>query len=106
MIRIDGATFDIPDAERGFQRYTTDQRANLASSHRVGFRQRQAVGEVFWTHPLCPNVCYPTRAAARRAAIARLSCAATVHPQGDHRRSVVQSGVSPTAQPSPTTPEG
>lgn len=74
--RIDGRLFDIEPAERGFMRYDSITRANMASSHRLGFRQRTSIGEVFWTHPRCPGICFPTRIEALRAALATLS--------GDH----------------------
>ena len=70
MIRIDGQLIDIAPAVRNFQRYASEDRADMRASHRLGFRQRQRVGEVFWTHPLVPNIAFPTRAAALRAALA------------------------------------
>lgn len=73
MFKIDGVLLDIPDATRCFQRFTHEQRSDMRASHRLGFRQRERVGEFFWTHPYCPDVCFPTRDAARRAAIARMS---------------------------------
>jgi len=69
MVRVDGVLLDIPDAQRGFAQYTSEQRANHAASHRLGFRQKERVGHAFWTHPLRPGVCFPTRAAALRAAV-------------------------------------
>lgn len=52
---------------RHFQRYTAEQRASRAASHRLGARQRGAVGEYFYTHPAVPNVSFPTRRQAARA---------------------------------------
>lgn len=52
---------------RHCQRYTSEQRANLAASHRAGHRQKQAVGEYFYTHPDVPRVAFDTR---QRAALA------------------------------------
>jgi hypothetical protein len=56
---------------RHFQRYTSAQRADLAASHRVGYRQRRAVGEYFYTHPEVPGVGFPTRSGAARAFLDR-----------------------------------
>lgn len=52
---------------RHFQHYTSQQRADRASSHRLGPRQREAVGEFFYTHPDIPDRAFPTRGAAARA---------------------------------------
>ena len=73
MMRLDGKVLDVPDAARGFFRYTSEQRANHAASFRLGRHQRRAIGEAFWTHPLLPGVCFPTRVEARRAALAALA---------------------------------
>lgn len=56
---------------RGFQRYDSAARAECAASFRLGHRQRQSTGEFFYTHPAVPGVCFPTRAAAARAALAK-----------------------------------
>jgi hypothetical protein len=72
MVRIDGVAIDMPNAERGFHRYSHNDRADMAASFRLGYQQRRSVGETFWTHPFCPGVCYPTRIAALRAAISTL----------------------------------
>lgn len=53
---------------RHFQRYTAEQRADRAASHRLGPRQRQSVGEYFYTHPDVPGRCFPTRGRAAQAA--------------------------------------
>lgn len=72
---MDGANFDAAvKAEskkvvRIFQSFTSEQRANHASSHRLGHRQRQAVGEFFYVHPAIPDRAFPTRSAAARAAL-------------------------------------
>ena len=52
-----------------FQHYTSEQRANHAASHRLGHRQRQAVGEHYWVHPDIPNRAFSTRKAAAMAAL-------------------------------------
>jgi hypothetical protein len=78
-VKIDGVLVDIEPATRGFQRYTSQDRADRAASHRLGFRQREQIGEAWWSHPLCPGVCFPTRAAAYRAALAKI---APTHPEG------------------------
>lgn len=54
---------------RHFQHYTAEHRADRAASHRLGHRQRTAIGEAFYTHPARPNVAFPTRRAAARAAL-------------------------------------
>ena len=54
-------------ATRGFQRYTSEQRANHASSHRLGHNKRIAVGEYFYAHQHAPGVCFPKRLQAERA---------------------------------------
>jgi hypothetical protein len=59
---------------RHFQRYTSEQRANLAASHRAGPRRRAAVGEYYYTHPSLPKRSFPSRNAAAKAA-AELSAA-------------------------------
>jgi hypothetical protein len=54
---------------RHFQRYTDEQRADHAASHRLGHRQRRAVGEFFYTHPDVPGRSFETRTRAARAAL-------------------------------------
>lgn len=54
---------------RHLQRYTSEERANRAASHRMGPRQRHAVGEHFYTHPAIPDRAFPSRGAAARAAV-------------------------------------
>ena len=53
---------------RHFQKYSHTERADRASSHRLGYRQKHAIGEVFWSHPAVPGIAFPTRKAAIRAA--------------------------------------
>lgn len=53
---------------RHFQQYSSDVRADRAASFRLGHVQRQAIGEVFWTHPSVPGVAFKTRKAAIQAA--------------------------------------
>lgn len=55
-------------AVRSFQHYTPDQRADVASSHRLTSKRRQSIGEYFYTHPMMPGVAYPTAKAATTAA--------------------------------------
>jgi hypothetical protein len=57
--------------ERRFQRYTSQQRADRAASHRLGHRQRQAVGEWFYVHPDVPDLAFDNRRSAAREAISR-----------------------------------
>jgi len=52
---------------KGFHRYSSQDRADLMSSPRMGHRQRERVGEVFWTHPAVHGVCFPTRKLAAMA---------------------------------------
>ena len=54
---------------RCFQPYSSETRANHASSHRLGHRQRESVGEFFYTHPAIPNRAFLTRKAAAIAAV-------------------------------------
>jgi hypothetical protein len=54
-------------ATRSFQRYTSEQRANHASSHRLRHNQRIAVGEYFYVHEHVPGISFPKRQAAERA---------------------------------------
>lgn len=72
MIRLDGVLIDMPNAERGFQRFTPEVRSNMQASHRLGWKQKQAIGEVFWTHPWCSGVAFPTRRRALEAALAKI----------------------------------
>jgi hypothetical protein len=62
---------ELAKVVRNFQRFTSEQRATHASSHRLGHRQRQSVGETFYTHPSIPNVAFPTRRRAAEAALAQ-----------------------------------
>jgi hypothetical protein len=55
---------------RCLHHYTSEQRANHAASHRLGHRQRQAIGEHFYIHPDVAGVCFDTRGQAARAALA------------------------------------
>lgn len=56
---------------RCFQRHTSEQRADLAASHRTGHRQRESVGEFFYIHPDVDGLAFDTRSGAARAALAR-----------------------------------
>lgn len=55
-------------ATRCFQRYTSEQRATIRSSHRAGHRQREAVGEFYYVHEMVPGVGFPTAKAATQRA--------------------------------------
>ena len=55
-------------AVKNFQPYSSAERADLAASHRLGYRQRASVGEVFWTHPAVPGIAFQTKKAANLAA--------------------------------------
>jgi hypothetical protein len=54
---------------RNFQGYTSNQRADHAASSRLGYQQRKAVGEFFYTHPAVPGVAFATRKQAALAAL-------------------------------------
>lgn len=54
---------------RCLQLYDSETRATHAASHRLGFRQRKAVGEYYYMHPDFPNTAFATRGAAARAAL-------------------------------------
>jgi hypothetical protein len=58
---------------RVFQRYTSEERMNRAASHRLGHRQREAVGEFYYTHPAVPGLAFETRGRAARAGLAALT---------------------------------
>ena len=63
---------------RRFQRYTAEQRASRAASHRLGPRQRHAVGESFYTHPDVPRAAFDSKDRAARAGLAAVQAAAEV----------------------------
>lgn len=65
----DALVFERKRVVRHFQRYSAEQRANLAASHRAGPRQRTAVGEHFYTHPAVRGIAFPTRDRAARAGL-------------------------------------
>ena len=65
-------------ATRNFQRFSAEQRANMAASHRLGYRQKQAIGEVFWSHEWRPDVAFSTRRAALEAGYVAYIAAAQV----------------------------
>lgn len=73
MVKIDGQFYDIPTAQRGFHRYTSQDRADRRASFRLGYRQREMIGEVFWTHELAPGLAFPTKNAAYRHVLSKLS---------------------------------
>lgn len=75
MIRVDGVAYDIPDAEKSYQMYDSETRANHAASFRLTQGQRERLGEAFWTHPLVPGIAFGSRIEARLAAIASLGVA-------------------------------
>ncbi len=61
-----------------FQRYSHIERADHAASHRLGHRQRLALGESFWTHPEAPAIAFKTRKACIRAVEATRASTAVV----------------------------
>lgn len=58
-------------ATRSFQRYTSEQRANHAASHRLTPGQRQATGEYYYTHVHAPGLAFGTLTQAERAGFER-----------------------------------
>jgi len=54
---------------RNFQPYSSESRARHAASFRLGHRQRESLGEYFYTHPAVANRAFPTRKAAATAAL-------------------------------------
>lgn len=69
MVVYQRERIDIPAPVRGFQRFDSETRANHRASHRLGFRQRERIGEAFWTHAMMPNIAFPSRIAAVRAVL-------------------------------------
>ena len=59
-----------PTITRCFYRFDAGQRADHAASHRLGHRQREAIGEFYWVTDAVPGIAFPSRKAAR-AAIAK-----------------------------------
>ncbi len=70
------------DVVRHFQHFTSEQRADRAASHRLGHRQRQAVGETFFSHPAVPGRAFTTRRQAAQAAV-RATTTQPVEPEPD-----------------------
>jgi len=60
---------EMKKVTRLFQAYSSEQRANHAACHRLGYRQRKALGEFFYMHPDFPDRAFSTR---KRAAVAAL----------------------------------
>lgn len=59
--RMDYADFRRAEpAVRHWHKYDVNQRTEVASSHRQGFRQRQAIGEFWYSHPRIPDRAYDT----------------------------------------------
>jgi hypothetical protein len=50
-------------ATRVWRQFDGETRANLAWA-RTGYKRRQATGEFYYTHPLCPSLAFPTAKAA------------------------------------------
>lgn len=57
-------------ATRCFERYTHEQRATHAASHRLGRRQQEAVGEFYYTHEMLPGQAFPSAKGATTMAFA------------------------------------
>jgi hypothetical protein len=54
---------------RHFEHYTSEQRSNMMASHRLGYQQKRAISEPFYTHPDVPGLAYSTRGEAARAGL-------------------------------------
>jgi hypothetical protein len=67
---VDPVAVEAKRVIRHFQKLTSEQRANRAASHRLGPRQRTAVGEYFYTHPDVPGTSFESRKRAAEAAVA------------------------------------
>lgn len=73
MRRPSKSELEVLDVVRCFQRYTPEQRANLASSHRTGYRQRKCAGEYYYTTSFSPGIAFPTQGRAVEAARAAIA---------------------------------
>lgn len=71
--RLTNAELEVLGIARCFQRFTDDQRANMAASHRLGYRQRQAVGDFYYTTTFAPGIAFSTQRQAARAAQAAIA---------------------------------
>lgn len=68
---MDYATFrKIHPATRCFQRHSSETRAMMASSFRLGRRQRNAIGEYFYIHEMIPGTAFSSAGLATKAAYA------------------------------------
>lgn len=54
---------------RYFQSYGSEARSNLQASNRVGYQQRESVGEFFYVHPDLPGRAFTKRGHAAKAAL-------------------------------------
>lgn len=84
MIRSSAFTSDVPLREtdeykaesrkvtRYFERYSSEDRASMAASHRLGHLRRQAIGEYFYVHADRPDVAFRSRQAAVMDALIRM----------------------------------
>lgn len=70
--RTDEYKAEARKVTRCWMRYDSSTIANLRSSHRLGHRQRQAIGEYFYVHEDRPNVAFPTRKSAVTDALRRM----------------------------------
>ncbi len=58
----------VHPATRCFLHYSSETRADLASSHRLMQTQRRSVGKFYYVHPMQPGVCFDTAKQATTAA--------------------------------------
>lgn len=56
-----------PTVHRVFERYSSEDRANLAAWHRSGPTKRHAVGEFYYVSDVVTGVGFSTRGEAERA---------------------------------------
>lgn len=54
---------------RCFHRHSSETRADLAASFRLGYQQRLSTGDFFYVHPAFPNTAFRTQGEAARAAL-------------------------------------
>lgn len=60
---------EMKNVTRCFHQFDSETRANHAASFRLGYQQRSAVGQYYYTHPARPNIAFKTRSEAARAAL-------------------------------------
>lgn len=61
---------EMKKVTRCFHAFSSECRANHAASHRLGYLQKQRIGEFFYVHPSFPNTAFSTRKRAAQSALA------------------------------------